>query len=311
MGRYIFLRIIGLFITLLFLSMLVFGLMHIIPGGPFDVEGGDKGIPLPEAVRQEIMKEYGLDKPLVQQYLDYIGKAARLDFGRSFARPTETVIDLISRTWKVSIQLGLVTFLVALTFGLAMGMISALHQNSWIDYITTTFSVAGTVFPNFVVGVVLVVIFSVLLHWLPTSGWEGPEYWIMPVIAFSLLPMSQIARYTRSSFLEVLSQDYVRTARAKGLSEQGVLLKHVLRNSLIPIVTILGPIIADVFTGSFFIESIFRIPGLGRFFTTSIMVRDYPMIMSTTLLIAVVLSSINLVTDILYVVIDPRVRLNA
>jgi ABC-type dipeptide/oligopeptide/nickel transport system permease component len=298
----------GLIVTLFFLSLAVFLLMHSIPGGPFDLEGGDRGIPMPEAVRKEILAQAGLDKPVHIQYINYVWRAIQFDFGRSFARPNETVTELIGRTWKVSMQLGLATFILALVVGLIMGMWAALHQNTWIDYITTTLSVGGTVFPNFVVAVVLVVVFGVLLKWLPTSGWEGPKYWIMPVIAYSLLPMSQVARFTRSSMIEVLGEDYVRTARAKGLSEQIVVVRHCLKNALIPIITILGPIFADVITGSFYIETIFRIPGLGYYFTSSIFARDYTMIMGTTLLLAVLFSMVNLITDILYTAIDPRIK---
>jgi ABC-type dipeptide/oligopeptide/nickel transport system permease component len=177
------------------------------------------------------------------------------------------------------------------------------------DYIATTLAVAGTVFPNFVVAIVLVMIFGVILHWLPTSGWNEPANWIMPVMAYALLPMSMIARFTRSAVIEVMGEDYIRTARAKGLRERVVITRHVFRNALIPIITILGPILADVMTGSFFIESIFRIPGLGLLFTSSIMDRDYSMIMGTTLLLAAILSLVNLVTDVLYTRVDPRIRL--
>jgi peptide/nickel transport system permease protein len=309
MGRYIFTRLIGLFLTLFALSIAVFLLMHSIPGGPFNLEGGDKGVAVPEAIRKEILKNSGLDKPLHIQYVNYVWRALHLDFGVSFIRPTETVIELIGRTWKVSAQLGLVTIFFAVVVGMSLGIWAALHQNTWVDYITTTLAVAGNVFPNFVVGIVLVMIFGVLLQWLPTSGWDGPKHWVMPVIAYSLLPMSQIARFTRSSVIEVMNEDYIRTARGKGAREHQVITTHILRNALIPVVTVLGPLFADVITGSFFIESIFRIPGLGNFFTSSILSRDYPMIMGTTLLLAALLSLINLITDLVYGAIDPRIRI--
>ena len=308
MSRFIFIRVIGLFFTLFFLTLAVFLMMHSIPGGPFDLEGGERGMPMPEAVRKEILKQAGLDKPVPIQYINYVWKAMHLDFGQSFARPNETVIQLIGRTWLESFKLGMVVFTLALVVGLLLGIYAALNQNTPIDYVTTSMAVGGTVFPNFVVAVVLVVIFGVLLKWLPTSGWEGPKYWIMPVIAFSLLPMSQIARYTRSSMIEVLGEDYVRTAHAKGLSGRSVVIRHCLKNALIPIITILGPIFADVITGSFYIETIFRIPGLGSFFTSSIFNRDYTMIMGTTILLAMLLSVVNLITDILYAYIDPRIQ---
>ena len=216
MARFIYIRLIGLVVTLLLLSVAVFFMMHSIPGGPFDLEGGERGVPVPDAVRKEILKKAGLDKPLHIQYINYMWRALHLDFGQSFARPNESVAQLIGRTWKVSMQLGLATFSVALILGLTLGIYASLHQNTWVDYVTTTLAVGGTVFPNFVVAIVLVVIFGVMLKWLPASGWEGPKYWIMPVIAYSLLPMSQVARYTRSSMIEVLGEDYIRTAEQKG-----------------------------------------------------------------------------------------------
>ncbi len=309
LGRYLFVRIWGLLVTLFVLSLIVFMLMHAIPGGPFDLEGGDRGIPIPKAVREEILKKYQLDGPLHMQYINYMKRALVFDFGTSFSRPAETVVQLIGRTWKVSLQLGLATFSLAMVLGVIMGILAALHQNQWIDYVTPTFAVGGTVFPNFVVAVVLLVIFGVYLRWLPTNGWGGFKYWIMPMIAYSLLPISHIARFTRSSMLEVMGDDFVRTARSKGLTERLVIMRHVLRNVLIPLITASGQLLAEVITGSFFIEIIFRIPGLGRYFTTSIMERDYPMIMATTLLLGVLFGVINLLSDVLYAIVDPRIRL--
>ena len=309
MAKYIFKRIIGLFATLLVLSLVVFILMHSIPGGPFDLSGGDKGIALPDAVREEILKNAGLDKPLPQQYVTYVWNALHFDFGTSFYKPTMTVNEIIGQTWKVSIQLGLMTFIGASVVGILLGILSGFHQNTLIDYITSVISVIGVVIPNFVVAIILVMVFSVMLHWLPTGGWNGPKTWIMPVIAYSLQPMSQIARYTRTSVIDVIGEDYIRTARAKGVTDRVMVFKHILRNALIPILTVLGPILADVLTGSFYIESIFRIPGLGRYFTTSVNQRDYPMIMGTTLLVAALMAIVNLITDILYGIVDPRIRM--
>jgi ABC-type dipeptide/oligopeptide/nickel transport system permease component len=198
---------------------------------------------------------------------------------------------------------------VALVIGVSLGMLAALHQNSWLDYAATLLAVSGTVFPNFVVGLALVVVFAVFLRWLPAGGWSGPKYWILPLAAYSLAPTAYLSRYTRSAMVEAMNQDYVTTARSKGLPERLVLVRHVLRNALVPILTVVGPIIADVFTGSLFIETIFRVPGLGRFFTGSVFGRDYPMIMATTLLLAALMSVINLITDIMYVWADPRIRL--
>ncbi len=309
MLRYVINRLMGLFVTIIVLSVIVFVLMHATPGGPFDLEGGDKGVPLPDAVRQEILKKYELDKPLHIQYLNYMNRAMHFDFGRSFARPSETVAELIGRTWKVSLQLGIATFTIALLLGITMGLIAALHKNSWIDYVTTTLAVGGTVFPNFVIGIILIIIFGVYLRWLPTNGWGGFRYWIMPMIAYAMLPMSQIARYTRSSVLEILEEDFIRTARSKGLRNRIIVMRHILKNALIPVITVGGLLFSDVITGSFFIETIFRIPGLGRYFTSSIMERDYPMIMATALLLGVLFGLVNLISDLLYAVVDPRVRL--
>ncbi len=308
MARYIFFRILGLIGTLLVLSLVIFLLMHAIPGGPFDLSGGDKGISLPDAVRQEILKSAGLDKSLFEQYVNYVWRAFHLDFGFSFYKPSETVKEIIARTWKISAQLGIITFFFSTTTGIILGVIAGLHQNTIVDYFATTIAVIGTVFPNFVVAVILVVIFSVILKWLPSGGWNEPKNWIMPVVAYSLLPMSQIARYTRTSIIEVLGEDYIRTAVAKGTNRRSLIRDHLLRNALIPIITILGPIFADVLTGSFFIETIFRIPGLGRYFTSSITARDYPMVLGTTLLVATIMSLVNLLTDILYATVDPRIR---
>jgi len=306
-ARYILARLVGLVAVLLALSIVVFGLMHAIPGGPFDM-GESKAIPLPDAVRQEILKAYGLDKPLYVQYASYMWRALHFDFGVSFAGP-ETVAQLIGRTWKVSVQLGLMTFALSLAAGLSLGIWAALHQNSWVDYLTTLLAVSGAVFPNYVIGLGLLILLAVAFRWLPTGGWDNPRCYIMPVLAYAATPTAYIARYTRSAIVDALNQDYVRTARSKGLHERMIVLRHVLRNGLIPLLTILGPIIADLITGSLFIETIFRIPGLGRYFTTSILARDYPMIMGTTLLLAALMSVINLLTDILYVMVDPRVRL--
>jgi len=232
------------------------------------------------------------------------------NFGVSFDSPSETVAHLIGRTWKVTAQLGLLTTGLAFSVGLFLGFLAAARYNTWVDYLITFLSVNGVVFPSFVVAIVLMVIFAIFLRWLPTGGWSGdPKYWIMPTVAYALAPMAYIARYTRAALVDVLGEDYIRTARSKGVSELRVMLVHAFKNALIPIITIGGYIFADLLTGSLFIETIFRVPGLGRFFTTSIFARDYPVIMATTLLLTVIMSIINLITDIAYVWVDPRIRL--
>ncbi|MBX0330298.1 ABC transporter permease, partial [Oscillochloris sp. ZM17-4] len=276
-------------------------------GGPFD----EAQMPLSAAAKANILRKYGLDKPLYVQYLLYMGNALRGDFGISFQSPDETVIQLIARTWPVSIQLGGLTVILAMGTGLALGTIAAVRQNTWVDYVVTTFATLGLTVPNFVVAIWLILIFAVQLRWLPVGGWgDDWRQMIMPVIALGLGPMGITARYTRSSLVDVIGADYIRTARAKGLNERMVLMRHAFKNALIPIITVLGPRIPDLITGTIFIETMFRVPGLGKFFVTSVTQRDYPMIMAVMLLIAAVWGFVYLLTDLLYTVIDPRIRLS-
>jgi len=310
MARYLLGRVIGLVIVFVLVSMVAFFLMHSVPGGPFDEEKS----PLPPAAKANILRKYGLDQPLYVQYLRYMGSALHGDFGISFQSPTETVIQLIGRTWPVSITLGLMAIALAFVSGLTFGILAAVKQNSWIDYVATFVSTIGITVPNFVVAIWLLLLFTVNLHWLPTGGWpgSGSADWrtlIMPVIALSLAPAALVARYTRSSLIEVIHSDYIRTARAKGLSERMVIMRHALKNALIPLITILGPQIPNLITGTIFVEVIFRVPGLGKFFVSSIYLRDYPMIMATMLLVAMLWSITYLLSDILYVIVDPRIRL--
>lgn len=305
MTRYLLGRIGGLLFAIFAASLITFLLMHSVPGGPFD----ETKMPLPPEAKANIMRKYGLDKPLAEQYARYMWNALHLDFGVPFQSPSETVTELISRVWPPTVQLGLLTILVSYSVGFVLGMLAALRQNSWLDYTVTLFATSGMTVPSFVVATWLILIFSVRLRWLPTGGWDEPKHVIMPLIAYSLLPMALVARYTRVSMLEVLHADYVRTARSKGMKEQRVVLGHVLKNAMIPLITVLIVFIPDLLTGSIFIESVFRIPGLGRFFITSTYERDYPMIMALILLIAVLWGVTYIIADILLTVVDPRVRL--
>jgi peptide/nickel transport system permease protein len=305
--------------VLFVVSVFTFLLMHSVPGGPFDESKGR----LPEAARANIMRKYGLDKPLHVQYLNYMKNALRFDFGIPFQQPQTTVAVLIGKTWFVTLQVGLLTVLVAFTLGISMGVYAAYHQNSWIDTIVTFVATLGFTVPNFVIALWLILVFSIRLNWLPMGGWSGRDAtclvgdvafcndWIMPVIAYSLAPMAIIAGYTRASIVDVMRQDFVRTARAKGVRDRTIMWRHVFRNALIPMVTALGVLIPNLLTGSIFIESVFRINGLGRFFVTSIFNRDYPMIMALWLLIALLWGVVYLLTDVAYTLIDPRVRLGA
>ncbi|HRW50304.1 MAG: ABC transporter permease [Caldilinea sp.] len=305
MARYLLGRFAGILIVFFIVSVVVFLLMHAIPGGPYN----EDKVPLSPEAKANYMRKYGLDRPLVEQYVLYMGNALRGDFGVPFQSPTETVTGLIARTWPVSASLGFAALLVAIPLGLLLGIIAATRQNTWLDYAASATSTLGLTVPNFVVAVWLVLLFAVQLKWLPTGGWGEWYHYIMPVAALALAPMALTARYTRTSILEVSRSDFIRTARAKGLSGRQIMTRHTLRNALIPLITVLGPQIPNLITGTIFIESIFRVPGLGKFFVTSILGRDYPMIMALLLLVAVVWSVVYLITDILYTIVDPRVRL--
>ena len=305
MRRYILGRLGGLLFAVLLVSMITFLLMHAVPGGPFDEEKQ----PLPEAAKQNILRKYGLDKPIWEQYARYMWAAIHFDFGIPFQSPTETVTELIARVWVPTLQVGAATILLSYTLGMFLGIVAALNRNTWVDYVVTTLATLGFAVPNWVVAIWLIIIFSITLRWLPTGGWGEPANYILPVTAYALAPTALVARYARTSMLEVLGADYVRTARAKGAGEWRVITRHALRNALLPLITVLGPEIPNLATGSIFIESTFRIPGLGRFFVTSTWTRDYPMIMATILLVAVLWGITYAVSDVLYAVVDPRVRL--
>jgi len=310
MARYLVGRVAGLVLVFLIVSVIAFVLMHSVPGGPFDEEKQ----PLPPAAKANILRKYGLDKPVWEQYLRYMGSALHGDFGISFQSPTESVIELIGRTWPISIQLGSLAILLAFSTGLTAGIVAAIRQNTWVDYVVTFISTLGITVPSFVVAIWLLLIFAVQLRWLPTGGWPGSGGdWttvIMPVITLALGPSALVARYTRASMVDVIHADYIRTARAKGLPGRTIVLRHALRNALIPMITILAPQIPNLITGTIFVEVIFRVPGLGKFFVSSIYLRDYPMIMATMLLVALLWSITYLLSDILYTVVDPRIRLH-
>lgn len=309
MARYIMIRVMGIIGVLIAVSIITFVMMHLVPGGPFDT-AKDLQIPLPEHIRANLMKQYNLDKPLYIQYLSYMRDALRGNFGVSF-RYGEPVTNFIKRSWPITMQLGLTTAAISIVVGLAMGLAAALKPNTWLDYVMSVAVVTNIVTPTFVVAILMMYVFSIKLAWFPTGGWGTPQQAVMPVIAYMLAPAATIARYTRSSMLEVLREDYVRTARSKGLPERVVVLRHAFKNALIPILTILGPMVASMATGSFFIETIFRIPGIGNQLTFAIYNRDYPIIMALTLLWSSLIAITYLLTDLLYAGVDPRVRLGA
>jgi oligopeptide transport system permease protein len=284
--------------------MITFGLMHAVPGGPWAREKQ-----LAPATEKRLNEKYGLDKPVYEQYVNWVGGIiTRFDFGPSYRYIDRTVKDIIGDGIGPTVQLGLQAFLLAILVGIPLGIFAALGHNRWPDYLSTAISVLGIATPSFVLAILLMVVFSVLLGWFPTNGWKGPNTWVLPTMALAGFPISQIARYTRASMLEVTRRDYIRTAHSKGVSNTSVVTRHMIRNALIPVVTILGPILAFLVTGSFIIESIFSIPGVGRFYVLSITQRDYGLLMAMTLIYAFAVAFLNLVVDILYAYIDPRIR---
>ncbi len=320
MTRYILGRLASLVFVLFAVSLINFTIMHAVPGGPFDEEKQ----PLTGAAKENILRKYGLDKPVWQQYVNYMSNAVRLDFGISFQQPTSTVIELIASRWPLTMQVGLMTLTIVFGVGIPLGMVAAYRQNSWIDNALTFLAMLGITLPSFILAFLLLFVFAVRLDWLPMRGWgdstclfhlPGWETgifcsdWVMPVVAYSLAPMAVIARFTRASVIDTIRSDYVRTARAKGLGERMVMSRHVLRNALIPLVTVGGPMIPDLMTGSIFIESTFAINGLGRYFVTSAFNRDYPMVMAIAFLIAGLWGVMYLLTDIVYTWVDPRIRI--
>jgi len=307
MGRYLVRRVLLLIPSMLVVFTITFFVMHATPGGPWDRTGR----PLPAVVIENLNVKYGLDKPLWQQYTMFLmGIITRGDLGPSYSRYGQDVRTIIANFLPVSVQLGVVSMLLALTVGLSLGVVSAVKHNTWVDYLSMFLAIVGVSAPSYVVATVLIIVFALTLRCLPTGGWEGifSRRIIIPAVALALRPMALLARYTRSSVLDVLRRDYVRTARAKGLPERVVLVRHALRNALIPVATMAGITFANVVTGSFFVESVTRVPGIGRYFVSSVSARDYPVIMGTTLLYAAIVMVTNLIVDVAYVFLDPQVR---
>jgi ABC-type dipeptide/oligopeptide/nickel transport system permease component len=282
LARYVLRRLISLTVSLAVVSVIVFALMHSAPGGPFSFEQQ-----MPEFMMENIRRKYGLDQPIPVQYVNWVSAMLRGDFGIPFQSPTETVIELILRAWPITLIVGAISIAFAFGFGLLFGALAAFKQNSWIDTLVTFGATLGMALPSYVIGFFLVVVLAVGLGWLPTGGWGEPKHLIMPVIAFSVGPMAVIARMTRVNMLETINSEYVRLARARGIPTRLIVRRYVLKNAAVPMVTLLLPIIPDLLTGSIFIEGVFSIPGLGRFFTSSALARDYPMIMAMAMLITV------------------------
>lgn len=303
MTRYIFKRMGMMMMTLLLIVVLVFFLMHAIPGGPFTAQRE-----LPPEVEAALMAKYNLDESLGEQLLHYIGGLLQGDLGPSLKYPGMRVNDFIAQGFPVSAKLGLVTILFVLAASIPMGIVAALNSGKWQDMGTMVVATIGVTIPSFVIATVLMYFFSHRLGWLPAFGLDRPTGYILPVVALAGYSLSFMARLMRSSLLEVMGQDYIRTARAKGLTEFKVVTRHALRNALIPVVTILGPTIAALFTGSFVIEEIFALPGMGKHFVTSITNRDYTTILGISVFYSAFLVAMVFVVDMFYLLIDPRIR---
>jgi oligopeptide transport system permease protein len=291
-------------------SVITFALMHMAPGGPWDRES-EVGPPLPDDTVQLLNAQFHLDKPLHEQYLLYMWGAMRGDLGPSYQQPEYNVTELILQRIPYSARLGLSALLLAVVVGMSLGIIAALRQNTWLDYIAIFFATIGTAIPSFVLGIFLIVFLAVGLDLFPVvaTDWDGLRPWVLPTITLAVGPSAYLARLTRSSMLEVASQDYILTARAKGLKARRVVLSHMLKNAMIPIWTALGPIAARLVTGSFVVETVFSVPGIGRFLVTAINQRDYSMIMGTILFYALIVALANLLIDLTYTLFDPRIRL--
>ena len=290
-------------VTMFFIITITFFLMRIIPGGPFTREKA-----LPEAVLNALNAKYHLDDPLWKQYLDYLHGVVTFDLGPSFQRVGITVNQLIKEGFPVSAKIGGTSILLVILLGIPMGIVSALKKNKWQDHTVMVLATLGITIPSFVMATGFIYIFSSKLGWFPSHGLTSWKHMIGPVIALGGFSLSFVARLTRSSMLEVLQQDYIRTARAKGLSEFRVIYKHALKNALIPVVTYIGPMIAAILTGSFVIEQIFAIPGMGKHFVESVGNRDYTVLMGVTIFYAEFLIIMILIVDVLYGIIDPRIK---
>ena len=291
-------------IVLWVIVSLTFLLMHAIPGGPFTAEKK-----LPPQVKARIEATYHLQDPLSKQYVDYLSNLSHLDLGPSFQYAGRTVNDIIAESFPVSAQLGLASLVVALVGGIAFGVASAWKPNSIIDYGVTIFSTLGISVPTFIIGALLVYVFGFVWPIFPVALWKGPSYMVLPVLTMAAQPMAFIARLVRTELVEINQKEYIRTARAKGLSPTAILFKHALGNAMLPVITYIGPLTASLLTGSFIVETIFAIPGLGRYFVTSIYNRDYTVILGITVFFSSLIVLFNLLVDLVYPLVDPRVTL--
>jgi len=304
--KYILRRLASILLTLFVIVTITFFLMRIAPGNPFTSEKR-----LPPEIEANLNAHYGLDQPWYKQYAQYLVKVATWDFGPSFKYKGQTVNDLIADGFPVSLYLGLEALFIAVFFGILLGVFAAVRQNSWVDYSSMSLAVIGISVPSFIMAAVLQYIFAIKLQWFPIATWGSFKHTILPALALAMMPLAYIARLTRSTMLEVLNNDYIKTAKSKGFSERVIVYRHALRNSLLPVISYLGPLTANIITGSFVIEKIFGIPGLGAHFVQSITNRDYTVIMGVTTFYSIILLLAVLLVDIVYGLIDPRIKVSA
>ena len=306
MAGYIVKRFFASILTMFVLITITFFLMHAVPGGPFSPAEERK---VPKSVMEKMEEKFGLNEPLSVQYVNYLKSIAQGDLGFSFKQSDVTVNELISRGFPVSAKVGLVAIVVALIIGMLLGITSAIKRGKWADWASMIFATVGISIPNFVITVLMLFLFAVVLKLLPTYGLSSWKHYILPVIGLAFGPIAYIARLMRSSMLEVMRQDYILTARAKGVPEYRVIFKHALKNAIIPIVTYLGPLVAALLTGSFIVERVFSIPGIGRDFVTGISDRDYSVILGLTVFLGLFIIVANFIVDVLYAIIDRRVKI--
>lgn len=304
MLRYTMRRGINAVITIWLLITLTFSLMHAIPGGPFSSEKK-----VPAVILENLNRHYHLDESLFQQYARYFSDLFKGDLGPSFRTETRDVKQMLKDGLPVSIQLGLQALIFAIVCGLFLGITAALNHNRWPDRAASVIAVLGTAVPSFVLATLLIQYIAMDLKWLPVATWQTWKHTVLPTVALGFMPLAQVTRMIRSSMLDVLSQDYIKTAKAKGLSWLKIVLRHTFRNAILPVITILGPIAAHLLTGSFVVESIFSVPGAGKLLVSGISNRDYPLILGTTIVYGIALVVMLFLTDVLYTLVDPRIKL--
>lgn len=296
-------RALGAIPTLWLLATLTFFLLRLAPGGPFDTDRA-----WPPEIMANIERKYELDQPLHVQYARWLGDVVRGDFRESFQYIGRPVTEIIGQSLPTSFALGALALAFAVGLGIPLGALAAWKRGTWLDGSAVFLAIAGVSLPSYLVASVLILVFSFWLQWFPPALWDGPESWVLPTITLGARPLAIVARLTRASMLEALQSDYIRTAWGKGLPASRVIFKHALKNSLIPVVTLLGPIAAGLVTGSFLVEVVFQIPGIGRHFVQAVINRDYPLVMGVTMVYGVVLLASHLAVDVAYGIIDPRMR---